>query len=82
MTVDLNFPSNGYGVMLSTFYITFSTLAIPGVMLTRKIGPRWTIPGYMIGWGSMAMFNAACTNFAEVLIVRLCERDFWLHLSS
>lgn len=57
--------------MLSTFYVTFSTLAVPGVMLTRRIGPRWTIPGYMMGWGSMAMFNAACRNFAEVLVVRL-----------
>lgn len=68
---DLNFPTNGYSLMLSLFYITFSTLAVPGVMLTRKIGPRWTIPGYMIGWGSMAMLNAACTNFASVLVVRL-----------
>lgn len=59
--------------MLSLFYITFSTLAVPGVMLTRKIGPRWTIPGYMMGWGAMAMLNAACTNFAGVLIVRLCK---------
>lgn len=24
-----------------------------------------------MGWGSMAMFNAACRNFAEVLVVRL-----------
>ncbi|KAJ4424269.1 hypothetical protein N0V82_001135 [Gnomoniopsis sp. IMI 355080] len=71
MTVDLNFPINGYAVMLSTFYVTFSTLAVPGVMLTRKVGPSWTIPGYMIGWGSMAMLNAACTNYAEVLVVRL-----------
>lgn len=57
--------------MLSTFYITFSTLAVPGVMLTRKIGPRWTIPGYMIGWGAMAMLNTACRTFAGVLVVRL-----------
>lgn len=57
--------------MISTFCITFSTLAIPGVMLTRKIGPHWTIPGYMIGWGMMAMLNAACKNFAGVLVVRL-----------
>lgn len=71
--MDLNFPVNGYAVMLSTFYITFSTLAIPGVMLTRKVGPRWTIPGYMMGWASMAMLNAACTSFAGVLVVRLCQ---------
>lgn len=70
---DLGFPTNGYAIMLSTFYVTFSTLAIPGVMLTRKIGPRWTIPGYMIGWGAMATLNAACKSFAGVLVVRLCR---------
>lgn len=71
--MDLGFPTNGYGIMLSAFYITFAGLGIPGVMLTRKIGPRWIIPGYMIGWGAMAMLNAACTNSAGVLVVRLCE---------
>lgn len=65
--------------MLSTFYITFSTLAIPGVMLTRKIGPRWTIPGYMIGWGTMAMLNTACKTFAGVLVVRLCRSSPNIH---
>lgn len=59
--------------MLTIFYITFSTLAVPGVMLTRKIGPRWTIPGYMTGWGVMAILNAACRNFGGVLAVRLCR---------
>lgn len=59
--------------MLSTFYIPFTTLVLPGTMLTRKIGPRWTIPGYMMGWGSMAMFNAACKDFGGVLAVRLSE---------
>lgn len=77
LTADLNFPTNGYALMLSLFYITFSTLAIPGVLLTRKIGPKWTIPGYMIGWGTMAMINAACTNFAGVLVVRLCTSSFF-----
>lgn len=59
--------------MLSLFYITFSTVAIPGVMLTRMIGPRWTIPGYMIGWGTMAMINAGCKDFAGTVVVRLSK---------
>ncbi|KAL7424928.1 hypothetical protein Q5752_000615 [Cryptotrichosporon argae] len=71
MTTDLNFPNNGYGIMLSVFYVPFCVLVVPGVMLTRKVGPRWTIPGYMLGWGAMAMVNAACTNFGSVLAVRI-----------
>ncbi|KAK8870117.1 hypothetical protein IAR55_000687 [Kwoniella newhampshirensis] len=71
MTTDLHFPKNGYGTMLSVFYVPFCVLVVPGVMLTRKIGPRITIPGYMLGWGAMAMINVACRSFASVLVVRL-----------
>lgn len=59
--------------MLSVFYIPFCLCVVPGVMLTRKIGPRWTIPGYMLGWGAMAMINAGARNFGGVLVVRLRE---------
>ncbi|RDW78369.1 hypothetical protein BP5796_06221 [Coleophoma crateriformis] len=71
MTVDLNFPTNGYAIMLSVFYVPFCVMVVPGVMLTRKIGPRWTIPGYMIGWGAMAMISAAARSFASQLVIRL-----------
>lgn len=57
--------------MLSVFYVTFAGLVVPGVMLTRKIGPKFTIPGYMFGWGAMVLINAGTPNFASVLAVRL-----------
>ncbi|WVQ75734.1 hypothetical protein IAR50_005365 [Cryptococcus sp. DSM 104548] len=76
MTTDLNFPDEGYSLMLTVTFIPFCMLVIPGVMLTRKIGPRWTVPGYMIGWGSMAMISAACTNFGSILAVRLLLGGF------
>jgi hypothetical protein len=60
--------------MLTLFYIPFCTLVVPGVMLTRKVGPRWTIPGYMVGWASMCMINAGASNFAGTLIIRLRKR--------
>lgn len=40
-------------------------------MLTRWIGPKWTIPGYIIGWGAMATINAAVRNFGETVAVRM-----------
>ncbi|ODN79290.1 hypothetical protein L202_03302 [Cryptococcus amylolentus CBS 6039] len=71
MTTDLHFPDEGYSLMLTIFLVPFCLLAVPSMMLTRKVGPRWTVPGYMIGWGSMAMINAGCKNFGGVLAVRL-----------
>jgi len=57
--------------MLSLFYLTGSTFVIPAVMLTRKIAPKWTVPWYIFGWGFMATINAACTNYAGVMMVRI-----------
>ncbi|CAD6586628.1 MAG: hypothetical protein CYPHOPRED_003619, partial [Cyphobasidiales sp. Tagirdzhanova-0007] len=74
--VDLHFPYNGYAIMLSVFYVPFCTLVVPSVMLTRRIGPHWTIPGMMIGWGSMAMVNAGGGSFAGVLIIRILLGTF------
>ena len=72
---DLNFPLNGYRTLLSVFYIPFCTLVVPGVMLTRKIGPKFTLPGYMIGWGAMCTINAAAKDFGGSLAIRLSQCD-------
>ncbi|WVQ84747.1 hypothetical protein IAT38_006904 [Cryptococcus sp. DSM 104549] len=71
MTTDLNFPENGYGLMLTVFYIPFCLCVVPAVMLTRKVGPKFTVPGYMFGWGAMAVINVGCKNFGGVVAVRL-----------
>ena len=75
LTEDLHFPPNGYGIMLSVFYVPFCTLVVPGVMLTRAIGPKWTIPGYMIGWGAMAMVGAGALNFGGQLATRVGKNN-------
>ena len=69
----MHFPNNGYRTLLSVFYVPFCTLVVPGVMLTRKIGPKYTLPGYMFGWGALCLINSAVKNFAESLVVRLSE---------
>jgi hypothetical protein len=73
LVADLNFPSNGYSIMLSVFYIPFATLVVPGVMITRKVGPHWSLPAMMMGWGAMATINAAAGSFAGCLVIRLCK---------
>ncbi|OWZ26829.1 high-affinity nicotinic acid transporter [Cryptococcus neoformans AD2-60a] len=70
MTEDLNFPNNGYSTMLCVYFTCLCAFGVPGLWLTRKIGPSYTIPGIMFGWGSMAMVNAAVNNYASCLAVR------------
>ncbi|WRT66064.1 uncharacterized protein IL334_003016 [Kwoniella shivajii] len=70
MTNDLHFPNEGYGIMISINNIPWVLFVIPMVMLSRKVGPKYTIPGYMIAWGSMVMINCAVKNFAGTLVTR------------
>jgi hypothetical protein len=63
--------------MLSVFYIPFATLVVPGVMITRKVGPHWSLPAMMMGWGAMATINAAAGSFAGCLVIRLCKYYAW-----
>ncbi|WWC93891.1 hypothetical protein V866_000728 [Kwoniella sp. B9012] len=70
MTKDLHFPNEGYGIMISINNIPWVLCVVPMVILSRKIGPRWTIPGYMIAWGTMVLINAAVKNFAGTLVTR------------
>lgn len=71
MTKDLHFVGNQYNVMLSAFFVPFCTMAIPGALMTKRFGPHRMLPLYMIGWGSMAMLNAACKNYGGVVAVRM-----------
>ncbi|WWC89619.1 uncharacterized protein L201_004544 [Kwoniella dendrophila CBS 6074] len=70
MTKDLHFPNEGYGIMISINNIPWVLMVVPMVILSRKIGPKFTIPGYMISWGIMVLINAAVKNFAGVLVTR------------
>lgn len=49
----------------------FCTFTIPGNALTKKIGAHITLPIYMCIWSALCMINAACKDFAGVLVVRI-----------
>jgi hypothetical protein len=70
---DLGFPQNGYSLLQTATQVPFCALVVPGVMVTRYIGPRWSLPGMMLAWGTLATCSAAVTNYAETMAVRVCE---------
>ncbi|GBE78324.1 Uncharacterized transporter [Sparassis crispa] len=71
MTKQLHFVGNQYNIMLTVFYIPFCIMTIPGALLTKRFGPHRMLPLYMMGWGAMAMLNAACKNYGGVVAVRM-----------
>ncbi|WRT66075.1 uncharacterized protein IL334_003028 [Kwoniella shivajii] len=70
MTTDLHFPTDGYAIVLSIFYVFFSFCGIPAMILTRYFGAHRTLPLFMLGFGSMSMINAAAPNLASSIVIR------------
>ncbi|GAA5836632.1 hypothetical protein JCM3766R1_006975 [Sporobolomyces carnicolor] len=68
---DLNFAPNDYSLVQTIFSVMFCTFTIPGNALTKKIGAHITLPIYMCIWGALCMINAACKDFAGVLVARI-----------
>ncbi|ORY35318.1 major facilitator superfamily domain-containing protein [Naematelia encephala] len=67
---DLHLIGNQYNMILTAISVTFATCAVAGGYITRRFGPKRVLPLYMMGWGTMAMINAAVKNFGGAVAVR------------
>lgn len=68
---DLHFVGQEYSLLVLLFYIPNGLCDLPLNMLTKRFSGRIMLPLLMTGWGAMSMLQAACTNFAGILVVRL-----------
>lgn len=59
------------GLLLSSFFMTYAFMQIPGGMLADRFGPRITIAGATLGWGFFQAIAAVCTGWVPLLITRL-----------
>ncbi len=59
------------GLLLSSFFMTYAFMQIPGGMLADRFGPRVTIAGATIGWGFFQAIAATCTGWVPLLLTRL-----------
>lgn len=68
---DLRFVGQEYSLLVLLFYIPNGLCDLPLNMLTKRFSGKVMLPILMTGWGAMSMVQAACRNFAEILVVRL-----------
>ncbi|OAL44054.1 MFS general substrate transporter [Pyrenochaeta sp. DS3sAY3a] len=71
MDKDLGFTGEQYSLLILLFYVPNGLCDLPLNMLTKKWSGRVMLPSLMVGWGSMALFQCAATNFAGMLVIRL-----------
>lgn len=71
MSKDMNFAGEQYSLLILLFYIPNGLCDLPLNMLTKRFSGRIVLPGLMVGWGIMALVQAACKSFAPMLVIRL-----------
>ncbi|KAL0943445.1 major facilitator superfamily transporter [Colletotrichum truncatum] len=71
MSKDLNFVGEQYSLLILLFYIPNGLCDLPLNLLTKKFSGRIMLPALMVGWGAMALLQAACKNFGGMLAIRL-----------
>src|SRR5437868_2073288 len=59
------------GVILSSFFWTYTLLQIPGGMLADYFKPRIVIASATALWGTFQALAAACTNGTSLVLARL-----------
>ncbi|KAI8407718.1 hypothetical protein FOFC_13159 [Fusarium oxysporum] len=71
MSKDLNFKGEEFSLLIVLFYVPNGLCDLPLNLLLKKFSGRIMLPSLMVGWGSMALLQAACKNFAGMLAIRL-----------
>ncbi|KAK2927940.1 MFS transporter superfamily [Fusarium oxysporum f. sp. vasinfectum] len=71
MSKDLNFKGEEFSLLILLFYVPNGLCDLPLNLLLKKFSGRIMLPCLMVGWGSMALLQAACKNFAGMLAIRL-----------
>lgn len=55
---------------LSIFYIIYLLVEVPSNILLKWIGPRWYLPGLVVGFGFVSMCTAFVTSFKGLCVAR------------
>ncbi|KAI8711596.1 MFS domain-containing protein [Fusarium sp. LHS14.1] len=71
MSKDLGFVGEQFSLLILLFYVPNGLCDLPLNLLTKRFSGRVMLPALMVGWGSMALLQAAVKNFGGMLAIRL-----------
>jgi MFS family permease len=70
LLTSTHMSSNQYSWLASIFYFAYLVAEYPWNMLAQKTRLAKVVSGNVVGWGSMLMITAACSNFTGMAICR------------
>ncbi|KAK6216217.1 hypothetical protein LQW54_003791 [Pestalotiopsis sp. IQ-011] len=70
MADDLDLSGYRFNWALSIFYIVYLCFEVPSNIILKKVGPRYYIPGLVVGFGFVSMCTAFIKTFEQLCAMR------------
>lgn len=70
MGTELDLHGYRFNIATSIFYIVYLTVEVPSNLLLKMIGPRWYIPGLVVGFGLVSLCTAFVNTFEQLCGLR------------
>lgn len=70
MDKELDLSGYRFNWALSIFYIVYLCFEVPSNIILKKVGPRYFIPGLVVGFGFISMCTAFIKTFEQLCAMR------------
>ncbi|KAI1101960.1 MFS general substrate transporter [Jackrogersella minutella] len=67
---DLDLYGYRFNIATSIFYIVYLTIEVPSNILLKRVGPRFYLPGLVVGFGAVSVGTAFVKTFEQLCAVR------------
>ncbi|KAI1814692.1 MFS general substrate transporter [Poronia punctata] len=71
MAEDLNLIGNRFNIATSIFYVVYLFVEVPSNILLKRVGPRFYIPGLVVGFGIVSIGTAFVNTYEQLVGVRV-----------
>ncbi|KAI0377979.1 MFS general substrate transporter [Hypomontagnella monticulosa] len=70
MQEDLDLSGYRFNIATSIFYIIYLTIEVPSNIILKRVGPRFYLPGLVVGFGAVSVGTAFVKTFEQLCAVR------------
>ncbi|KAH9904838.1 major facilitator superfamily domain-containing protein [Xylariomycetidae sp. FL2044] len=70
MADELNLVGYRFNIATSIFYIVYLTIEVPSNIILKRVGPRFYIPGLVVGFGAVSLATAFVQTYEQLCACR------------
>ncbi|KAI0896030.1 MFS general substrate transporter [Annulohypoxylon nitens] len=70
LATDLDLYGYRFNIATSIFYIVYLTIEVPSNIILKYVGPRFYLPGLVVGFGAVSVATAFVKTFEQLCAVR------------